>query len=83
VLGHKANLVVISRIKTVLVDEDLNLGELAHVKSNPAFSFALCCSDGYMNINHWLRVRPTKAVQQHLEKLTLSVTRLHGRMRGE
>jgi hypothetical protein len=67
----------------VPVDEDLNLGELAHVKSNPAFSFALCYSDGYMNINHWLRVRPTKVGQQHLEKLSLSVTSWHGRMRGE
>jgi len=52
VLGHKVNLIVISRVKILPVDEDLNLRELVHVKSNPAFSFALCYSDGYMNINH-------------------------------
>jgi hypothetical protein len=52
VLGHKVNLIVISRVKVVLADEDLSLAELVHVKSNPAFSSALCYSDGYININH-------------------------------
>jgi hypothetical protein len=42
VLGHKVNLIVNSRVKILPVDEDLSLGELVHVKSNPAFSFALC-----------------------------------------
>jgi len=54
VLGGMVNLIVISRVKNLPVNEDLSLGDLAHINSNPAFSFALCYSDGYTYINHFM-----------------------------